>query len=105
MRDLRTPAQGLERCSRDNNGEEECRTVPKGLRRCFRCSAGVTGFKTVIQESPDVFAAYNGVIEPGMLPKTLRHRFHVDNFKDFLGCLTLNSGQWSVVGPRVFYHR
>ena len=93
MPELRTAAQGLERSSRDNNGAEGSGTVPESLGQCFSHWNGITDLKTLLPESPAVFAPYNAVTESGMLPKGLRHRFKLCNFKEFRVCLTSKSGQ------------
>ena len=74
------------------NGLAESGTVPKVLRQCFRVCNGAEG-------PAAVYGRYNTVTEPGMLPKTLRHRYESYNFKDNLACLTRGpvSGQRLVV--------
>jgi hypothetical protein len=59
--------------------------MPESLKRCYRLWKGGG-------EPAAVFSGNNTVIERGMLPKSLGHRYGSDNFKDFLGCLTF---QWA----------
>ena len=70
------------------NGAGKSVTVPKGLKLYSRVGNGVTGPGTFGEVTAAGFQPCNTVIEPGMLPETLRHRFRPQNFKEFRWYLT-----------------
>jgi len=64
-----------ERCRYDDNGAEGSVTVLRSLELCRRVGAGVLGSGMVPQRTAAAFSTHNAVTEPGMLPKSLRHRY------------------------------
>ena len=85
-----TAAERFYRCGRVCNGAAESPAMPKGPGRCFRVWNGA-------EVSAAAFHSYNTVTESEMLPKSLRHRYRLCNFKDFRACLTRNRVQWAAV--------
>ena len=68
MQEVIKVPEGRERCNQVGNSAEESGKVPTGLRRCFSVWNGAG-------EAGAVISGYNTVIEPGILPETLRHRY------------------------------
>ena len=64
--------------------------MPKGAERC-------PAVRKVPRNLGRYFRRDNSVIESGMLPKGLRHRSGLYNFKEFRECLTSISRQHSAV--------